>query len=162
MVEANEEIKAQGQPQDKPTPHADELALIITEALEKNYNEDMVTERVEALRKFQEEISVFSLKYAKFESEQQPKLKNLPVFSKGLLFYNELNLQIIQEIENEIKRTAKELDGVKAFREFQLKQMMMVLHMSTHTITNIQINLNKKLADAIDTLRDLPVFGYHD
>jgi len=86
----------------------------------------------------------------------------LPVFSKGLLFYNELNLQIIQEIENEIKRTAKELDGVKAFREFQLKQMMMVLHMSTHTITNIQINLNKKLADAIDTLRDLPVFGYHD
>ena len=94
----------------------------------------MITERVEAYRKFKEEISVFSLKYAKFESEQQPKLKVLPVFSKGLKFYNELNLQIIQEIESEIKRTEKELDGVKAFREFQLKQMMMVLNMSPQTM----------------------------
>ncbi len=134
MVEANEEIKAWGQPQDKPTSDADEQVSIIIETLEKNYNEDMITERVEAYRKFKEEISVFSLKYAKFESEQQPKLKVLPVFSKGLKFYNELNLQIIQEIESEIKRTEKELDGVKAFREFQLKQMMMVLNMSPQTM----------------------------
>ena len=63
----------------------------------------------------------------------------MPVFSKGLLFYNELNLQIIQEIESEIKRTAKELDGVKAFREFQLKQIMMVLHMPPSNIKTNQI-----------------------
>ena len=130
MVEANEEIKQGVQPQDKPTPDADEQVKMIFEALEKNYNEDKITERVEALRKFRDEVSVFSLRYAKFESEQQPKLKGLPVFDKGLKFYNEHNEQIMQELDKEIKRTEKEIAGVKAFRELQLKQMMLVLHSS--------------------------------
>ncbi len=76
---------------------------------------------MEAYRKFKEEVSVFSLKYAKFESEQQPKLKGLPVFYRGLKFYNELNVQIIQELDNEINRTEKEIEGFKAVREIQLK-----------------------------------------
>ncbi len=81
----------------------------------------MIGERLEALRKFKEEVreelSVLSLKYAKFESEQQPKLKTVPVFLRGLKFYDELNVQHIQEIDNEIKRTEKEIDACKAFRE---------------------------------------------
>jgi len=68
MVEADEEIKAWGQPQEKPTPDGDnEVAMI--KALEKNYNETMIEERLDALRKFKQEVSVFSLKYGKFESE---------------------------------------------------------------------------------------------
>ena len=117
MVEANEEIKAWGQPQDKPTPDADEEVSGMIAALEKNYNENMIKERLEALVEFRKEVSIFSLKYGKFESEQQPKLKTLPVFAKGLKFYDELNLQLIQEIESEIKRTEKEIDACKAFRE---------------------------------------------
>ena len=69
MVEANEEIKDWGQPQDKPTPDANEEVSLMIGALEKNYNIDLIRERVEALRKFKEEVSVFSLKYGKFESE---------------------------------------------------------------------------------------------
>ena len=119
----------------------------------------MITQRVEALRKFKEEVSVFSLKYGKFESEQQPKL-GLPVFEKGLNFYTDHNVQIIQELDNEIKRTEKEIDGVKAFREKQLKVMMMVLHATPLTMPST--TLNKKLEDAIDTLRDLPLFGLNN
>ena len=91
MVETNVEITQGVQPQEKPTPNADEQVTIMLEALEKNYNEDKITERVEALRNFREEVSFFSLRYAKFESEQQPKLKGLPVFEKGLKFYNDHN-----------------------------------------------------------------------
>jgi len=39
------------------------------ELLEKNCNENKIAERLEALKKFKEEVSVFSLKYGKFESE---------------------------------------------------------------------------------------------
>ena len=159
MVEANEEIKAWGQPQDNPTPDADDAVSGMIAALEKNYNEEMITERLEALRKFKEEVSVFSLRYAKFESEQQPKLKGLPVFEKGLKFYNEQNLRIIQELDNEIKRSEKEKAGVKAFREIQLKKIMMVFHSTPQTINALKTNENKKLEAAIDTMRDLPVFG---
>jgi len=115
MVEANEDIKQSTQPQDKPTKDYD-LDSIMIDALEKNYNTDKINERLEALRKFKEEVSAFSLKYAKFESEQQPRLQNLPVFGKGLRYYNEVNSQLIQELESEIKRTEKAIERVKAFR----------------------------------------------
>ena len=95
MVEANKEINEGAQPQDNFTPGADQDISATIDALDKDYNEDLIKERLEALRKFKEEVSVFSLKYAKFESEQQPKLKNLAVFNRGLKFYNELNVQII-------------------------------------------------------------------
>jgi hypothetical protein len=91
MVETNENIKQCVQSEDKPIPEADEQVMMMFDALEKSYNEEKINERVEALRKFREEVSVFSLRYAKFESEQQPKLKGLPVFDKGLKFYNEHN-----------------------------------------------------------------------
>ena len=70
MVEANKEINEGAQPQDILTPGADQNIAAIIDALEKNYNEDLIKERLEAYRKFKEEVSVFSLKYAKFESEQ--------------------------------------------------------------------------------------------
>ena len=69
MVEANEEIKAWEQPKDRPNPDADEEVARLNEACENNYNENMIGERLEALRKFKEEVSVFNLKYGKFESE---------------------------------------------------------------------------------------------
>ena len=112
MVEAKEEIKQGAQPQDKPRTEVDEDVSMMIDALEKNYNTEKINERLEALRKFKEEVSVFSLKFAKFESEHQPRLKNLPVFGKGLKFYNEINVQLIQELESEMKRTEKAIEGI--------------------------------------------------
>jgi hypothetical protein len=60
--------------------------------LDKKYNANLINERIEALTKFKEEVSIFSLKYAKFESEHQDKLKSVAVFNKGLKFYNDLNM----------------------------------------------------------------------
>ena len=40
---------------------ADEAALMMIDALEKNYKTEKINERMEALRKFKEEVSVFSL-----------------------------------------------------------------------------------------------------
>ena len=70
MVEASKEINEGVQPQDNLTPGTDQDVSFIINELEKNYNEDLIKERLEAYRKFKEEVSVFSLKYAKFESEQ--------------------------------------------------------------------------------------------
>ena len=92
MVEANKDINEDAQPQDKLTLGADQDVSFIIDALEKNFNEGMIKDRLEAYRKLKEEVSVFSLKYAKFELEHQPMIKGLPVFNKGLKFYNELNL----------------------------------------------------------------------
>ena len=114
----------------------------------------MIKERLEALRKFKQEVSVFSLNYAKFESEQQPRLINFPVFEKGLNFYNNLNVQIIQELDNDIKHTENEIEGVKALREFQLKQLKMLFQVTTTTL-----NYKEKFEDTMNTLRDLPRFG---
>ena len=72
----------------------------------------MLNERVAALKKLKEEVSVHSLTYAKFESEQQPKLKSVPVFGRGLRIYNELTVKLIAEVESEIKRTEKEVNGI--------------------------------------------------
>ena len=66
-------------------------------------------------------------------------------------------MQFTQELDNEIKCMEKEIDEVKAFKEFELKVMMKMLHATPKTIPNII--LNKKLEDAIDSLIDLPVFG---
>jgi len=137
MIKTDENIKQGVQSEEKPIPEANEQVMMMFDALEKNYNEDKINERVEALRKFREEVSVFSLRYDKFESEQQPKLKGLPVFDKGLKFYNEHNELIIQELDNEIKRSEQEIAGIKAFREKQLKAMMMVLHANPHTLHSI-------------------------
>ncbi len=75
MVQANEDIKQGAQPQEKPTTDVDEDESIMMDALEKNYNTQKINQRFEALRKFKEEVSVFSLKFTNFESEQQPRLK---------------------------------------------------------------------------------------
>ena len=46
MVKANEEITQGVQPQEKPTSDADEQVTMMFKALEKNYNEEKITERV--------------------------------------------------------------------------------------------------------------------
>ena len=43
---------------------------MMIEALEKRHNINLINERIEALKKFKEEVSVHSLTYAKFEAEQ--------------------------------------------------------------------------------------------
>jgi len=85
----------------------------------------------------------------------------VPVFARGLKFYDELNVQLIQELDSEIKRTEKEIDVYKAFREFQLNQMAILFNMVPQTMNTFYRNGNKKLEDAIDTLRQKPVFGYN-
>jgi len=48
----------------------------------------LLNERVDAIKKLKKEVSVHSLTYAKFESEHQYKLKSVPVFARGLKYYN--------------------------------------------------------------------------
>ena len=69
MVEANEEVKIEAQPQDSNSTCGDEEISVIMDVLDKKYNIDLIKERVAALTKFKEEISIHSLTYAKFESE---------------------------------------------------------------------------------------------
>ena len=93
------------------------------QAIEKRHNINLINERIEALKKFKEEVSVHSLTYAKFEAEQQPRLKNVQVFQKGLKFYNNLNVQIIQELQSEIQRTEKEAENIQKVKEAQMKHI---------------------------------------
>jgi hypothetical protein len=93
----------------------------------------LIKDRVAALKKLKEEVSVQSLIYAKFESEEQPKLKGLPVFEKGLQYYAGLNMQPINELDREIARTEKEVDGISALVEEQLNQYLSLFSMTTHT-----------------------------
>ena len=51
MVEANEEVKIEAQPQDNSTTGADEELTFFIEALDKRYNINLINERVEALKK---------------------------------------------------------------------------------------------------------------
>jgi hypothetical protein len=69
MVEANEEVKIMAQPQDSNSTGGDDEISIVMDALDRKYNIDLIKERVEALTKFKQEISIHSLTYAKFESE---------------------------------------------------------------------------------------------
>lgn len=96
------------------------------QAIEKRHNINLINERIEALKKFKEEVSVHSLTYAKFEAEQQPRLKNVQVFQKGLKFYNNLNVQIIQELQSEIQRTEKEAQDFEKLKENQIKHLKSV------------------------------------
>ena len=52
MVEANEENKVGGQPQDHMTNGQDEEISMIMDALEKKYNVGLINERIAALTKF--------------------------------------------------------------------------------------------------------------
>ena len=124
------------------------------DALDKKYNINLIKERVEALRKFKEEVSVHSLNYAKFESDQQPKLKNVPVFARGLKFYNELNVKLISELESEIKRTEREIDGIQSLKEAKIKQIISLFEMTTQSTSQF-----KKLEAAVATMHDMPAFG---
>lgn len=65
-----------------------------------------------------------------------------------------MNAQLIKELDKEIARTEKEVEGISALKEAQLKQFMSLFSMNTHAITNY-----KKLEQAIQTLRDTPLFG---
>ena len=124
------------------------------DALEKKYSVELINERIEALKKFKQEVSAFSLTYAKLEFEEQPKLKSVPVFMKGLNFYNELNLQIIQELEAEIKRTQLEMEGIQSLKEAQLNKIAELLSMTTYSMIQ-----SVKLEQAVETIKQLPVFG---
>ena len=52
MVEANEENKVGGQPQDHLTNGQDEEISMIMDALEKKYSVGLIQERLQALKKF--------------------------------------------------------------------------------------------------------------
>ena len=40
-------------------------------------------------------------------------MKSVPVFERGLKYYNELTVQLITEVESEIKRTEKEVEEIQ-------------------------------------------------
>lgn len=82
----------------------------------------------------------------------------MPVFERGLKFYNEISGQIITELESEIKRTEREAEGIQKVKEAQIKQILSAFEITTATL---EIYNRQKLEDAVRTLRDLPVFGYH-
>lgn len=48
------------------------------------------------LKQLKEEASVLSNKFADLDADQSLKLKDLPMFKKGLKFFTDLNVQIIQ------------------------------------------------------------------
>lgn len=91
MVEANEEKKVDMQLQDKQKTNADETVSGILDLLDRSLSVGLINERVNALKKLKQEVSVHSLIFAKFEAEHQPKMKSVPVFSKGVKFYNKIN-----------------------------------------------------------------------
>ena len=81
-------------------------------------------------------------------------MKNLPVFGKGLKFYTELHLQIIQELESEISRTRLELQEFQLRKEAHVRQILATF--------DKDIFLSKKqqqLEQSVSTLRDLPAFS---
>ena len=94
--------------------------------------------------------------FSSFERDQQPKLKCVPVFAKGVKYYSDLSDQILQELESDIDRTQKEAEGLKILKEAQLKQLSMLFEMNTHNLAARQ-----KLDEAVSTLREVPVFGYN-
>ena len=63
------EVDIEAQPQDSISTGVDEEISIVMGAVDRKYNINLIKERVAALTKFKEEISLHSLTYAKFESE---------------------------------------------------------------------------------------------
>jgi len=57
------------------------------------------------------------MSFAKFEQTEQPKLKNVAVFGKGVDVYNNLTMQIIQELDADITRSEAEDRQQKLFKE---------------------------------------------
>jgi hypothetical protein len=106
----------------------DENSLLI-EALNKKYdlNSRFINERIPTLKKLKEEISIFSLKFSEFEAEKQPKHRLVPVFAKGAAFYTGLTLQIIQELDADIKRTEKELELQQEIKDSKITAILEML-----------------------------------
>lgn len=112
-------------------------------------------ERVELLRALKEEASIAILKFAKIDAEQTTKLKENPTFAKGLEFYNDLNLSIIKELDNDIGRTEKEIEMVATIKESKIKDLLAIIEMPVQ-----KYEFQSDVEEAFKTMRHLPPVGY--
>ena len=122
-----------------------------------------VSERIEAYRKFKQEVSAFSLRFADFEQAEQARLPEMKVFKKGLSWFTQHFVEIIKELDNEITDTNKAFEILDKQHENSVQSLMQVL--DRKYFSKITEELNKsdflnQLHEALKTVRKLPVFGY--
>jgi hypothetical protein len=93
MVEANVNKREDTpQPQDLQAQE-DETAWLI-EALDKKHAHaaKILNERLVQMRQLKEDVSVMSLRFAKLDADETLKLKNTPMFFRGLNYFTDLQL----------------------------------------------------------------------
>jgi len=93
MVEANENKREDTpQPQDLQAQE-DETAWLI-ETLDKKHAHaaKILNERLVQMRQLKEDVSVMSLRFAKLDTDETLKLKDFPMFKKGLKYFTDLNV----------------------------------------------------------------------
>ena len=103
---------------------------------------------------FLQQLDDFKEFFKTFAADQQAKLQDLPVFKKGVDFYqSQLNFNfvgILQELEADISRTKEYKGGNLKLKEAKLKELLAVFDFK---------NVGFSTEDSIKTMRDLPLFG---
>lgn len=110
---------------------------------------------------FLEEIEEFKETFKTFAAEEQQKLKNLPVFKKGVDFYiSQLNfnfISILQELDADIKIAKENKNAHLKRKEARLKEILTAFDLESFQTFELCISIE----DNFKTMRDLPLFGYN-
>jgi hypothetical protein len=109
---------------------------------------------------FLKEIEDFKKIIHSFETDQQSKLQDLPVFKKGVDFYqSQLKFDfgfILEELEADISRTKEFKNWNLKQKEAKVKELLEVLNFQN--VKKFELGSFSQL-DRIKTMRDLPEFG---
>ena len=162
------------QPQDRViTPEDEDFLATALEALDKQFGkyDRQARERVDEMVGFKEDVrretltilhkfKQFKELFLNFEREQQGKLPELPVFKKGVSFYQALlNFSfdnILQELEKDIAIAREHKKGYEQLKEAKVRDLLSVFQIE-HVP---KFELGVSIEDNIKTMRDLPEFGY--
>jgi hypothetical protein len=130
MVEANDYITiATKLPQDDQK--AADITSFLTDELDKKHAlaSKALEERIVELKKLKGQLSVICQEYSRIEEQEQPKLKDIPVFatSAKTLLNNQLNL--IKAVEADIARHEKEIELQDYSKQLKIKSMLMLFDM---------------------------------
>jgi hypothetical protein len=122
MVEHN--IGETPQPQDWQLE--DDLTAGMIDLINRKHEQyaKLLVERIDALRKLRERVSLNSLIFNEFEAIEQPKLKAVPVFLNGSEECTALSLKVIRSIEADIARTEDLVQNLNKQKEAQVKRIL--------------------------------------
>ena len=133
MVEANEEKKVSEPQESANTPGQDEAKDDPNNLLEEVCNKienssQLYNGRLEAYRRLKEDLSKKLINICdtitKFQKEEQPKFKRMPVFLQDAQFYCDLTKPFMEELEKDIARHVSEFENFKTEKEAMLKLLL--------------------------------------